>query len=384
MGSMNQTERIDTVVVGGGQAGLATGYYLQGQEREFVILDAGERIGDSWRARWDSLRLFTPARYDGLPGMPFPAPRHYFPSKDEMGDYLEAYAERFRLPVQPGVRVDGLTKEGERFLVTAGERRFEADNVVVAMASFQAPKVPSFAQALDPGIVQLHSKYYRNPSQLQDGGVLVVGAGNSGVEIALEIASTHHTWISGRHVGHIPFRIETTVAEHLLVPFVLRFLYHRVITVDTPIGRRMRPKLLHQGGPLVRPKPADLAAAGVERVARTAGVRDGLPVLEDGRVLDVSNVIWCTGFRPDFSWIDLPIFGGEEAPKEPRHERGIVPDVPGLYFVGLFFLYALSSSIIMGVSRDAAYIARAIAARPKAAAKVGASHKLPRREPHTA
>jgi putative flavoprotein involved in K+ transport len=301
-----------------------------------------------------------------------------------MADYLEAYAERFELPIQLGVRVDHLAKEGERFRVTAGERRLEADNVVVAMAPYQLPKVPSFAQALDPDIVQLHSKHYRNPSQLVDGGVLVVGAGNSGAEIALEVASGHPTWLSGRHAGHVPFRIETTVAEHLLVPFVLRFLYHRVITVDTPIGRRMRPKLLHRGGPLVRVKPADLAKAGVERVPRTMGVQDGLPVLEDGRVLDVENVIWCTGFRPDFSWIDLPIFGGEEAPKEPRHERGIVPDVPGLFFVGLFFLYALSSSIITGVSRDAAHIARAVAAHSEATATAGEGRSLPRREPHTA
>ena len=216
MKSMNETKRIETLVIGAGQAGLATGYYLQQQGLDFAILDASERIGDSWRNRWDSLRLFTPARYCELPGMPFPATGRTFPTKDQMADYLEAYAARFELPVQLGVRVDRLAREGERFLVTAGEQRFEADNVVVAMATFQVPWVPPFAQELDPGIVQIHSKEYRNPSQLQDGGVLIVGAGNSGAEIALDVNNGHHTWVSGRDVGHIPFRIETATAYYSL------------------------------------------------------------------------------------------------------------------------------------------------------------------------
>lgn len=353
MNSMNETKRIETLVIGGGQAGLATGYYLQKQGLDFTILDASQRIGDAWRNRWDSLRLFTPARFNGLPGMDFPAPGRHFPTKGEMADYLEAYAAHFNLPVQLGVRVDRLAREGERFLVTAGERRFETDNVVVAMANYQVPWMPSFAQELDPGIVQMHSSEYRNPSQLQDGGVLIVGAGNSGAEIALDVNDGRPIWVSGRDVGHIPFRIERTIGHYLLVPLVLRFLFHRVMTVDTPIGRKMRPKLLSQGGPLVRTKPSDLTDAGIERVPKTSGVQDGLPMFGGDQVLDVANVIWCTGFRPNFSWIDLPIFGGKENPKEPEHDRGIVPGEPGLYFVGLLFLYALSSSIITGVGRDA-------------------------------
>jgi putative flavoprotein involved in K+ transport len=361
---MNNTKfSYDTIVIGGGQAGLATGYYLQEQGLDFTILDASQRTGDSWRNRWDSLRLFTPARLNGLPGMDFPAPGRYFPTKDEMADYLEAYVAHFELPVQLGVRVDRLAREGERFLVTAGEQRFEAGNVVVAMGTFQVPWVPPFAQKLDPDIVQMHSSEYRNPSQLQDGGVLVVGAGNSGAEIALDVNDGRPIWVSGRDVGHVPFRIETAIAYHLLIPLVLRFFYHRVMTVDTPIGRKMRPTLLSQGGPLVRTKPSDLTDAGIERVPRTSAVRDGLPVVGDGRVLEVKNIIWCTGFRPNFSWIDLPIFGGKENPIEPKHDRGIVPGVPGLYFVGLFFLYALSSGIITGVGRDAEYVVKAIQAR---------------------
>lgn len=353
------TLRYDTIVIGGGQAGLSTGYYLQQQRRDFVILDANARIGDSWRARWDSLRLFTPARYDGLVGMPFPAPPHYFPTRDEMADYLEAYAARFELPVRTGVNVDRLSKHGDRFVVSAGDQRFEAENVVVAMASYQQPRVPAFAQELDSGIVQIHSSEYRSPAQLQDGGVLVVGAGNSGSEIALEVRRGRQTWLSGRNTGHLPFRIEGLAARLFLIRFVLRFLFHRVLTTRTPIGRKVRPMILSQGGPLIRSAPRDIAAAGVKRVPKVVGMRDGLPMLEDGRVLDVANVIWCTGFHPGFSWIDLPILGEHE----PLHERGVVADVPGLYFVGLHFLYAISSTMIHGIERDAAYVADQIALR---------------------
>jgi putative flavoprotein involved in K+ transport len=349
----------DTIIIGAGQAGLATGYYLKQQGRSFVILDANERIGDSWRKRWDSLHLFTPARYDSIPGMAFPAPPDSFPTKDEMADYLEEYAARFELPVRTGVKVDCLTRQGSRFVVRAGNLRFEADHVVVAMASYQKPQIPSFAQELDPRIVQLHSLDYRNPSQLQEGGVLIVGAGNSGAEIALEVAREHPTWLSGRDVGHVPFRIEGLAARLILVRLVLRVLFHRVLTVDTPIGRKVRPKAISHGGPLIRIKPKDIAAAEIERVPRTVGVRDGLPVLEDGRVLDVANVIWCTGFDPGFSWIDLPVLEGAE----PVHERGVIASEPGLYFVGLHFLYALSSTMIHGVGRDAEYVAQAIASQ---------------------
>jgi putative flavoprotein involved in K+ transport len=186
-------ERIETIVVGAGQAGLAVGYHLARRGLPFVILDAHPRIGDAWRTRWDSLRLFTPAGYDGLPGMRFPAPRTHYPTKDEMADYLEAYASRFELPVRTGVRVDALARRDDRFLVAAGDLRFDADNVVVAMSSDLTPWTPPFASQLDARVVQLHSYDYRNPSQLQDGDVLIVGAGNSGADIAIEITKGHPT-----------------------------------------------------------------------------------------------------------------------------------------------------------------------------------------------
>ncbi len=360
----HSTERVETLVIGGGQAGLSVGYHLARRGLPFLILDAGERIGDVWRERWDSLRLFTPARFNSLDGMPFPADPFYFPTKDEMADYLERYAARFELPVRTGVRVERLTREGGRFVATAGGRRFEADHVVVAMANYQRPKVPDFADQLDPGVIQLHSFEYRRPSQLQPGPVLLVGAGNSASEIARELASRHDVWMSGRDTGHIPFRIAGRAGRLGLVRLVLRGIFHRVLTVRTPIGRKARPKVLHKGGPLIRVKPKDLARAGVKRVGRTVGVEGGLPALDDGRTLDVANVVWCTGFDAGFDWIDLPIW---DEHGDPRHRSGVVDDEPGLYFVGLHFLHALSSGMVHGVGRDAERVVEHLAARSAAA-----------------
>ncbi len=292
------SERFDTVVIGGGQAGLATGYHLAKRDLPFVILDANERIGDSWRNRWDSLRLFTPARYSGLPGWPFPAPSVSFPTKDEMANYLEAYSVRFDLPVRTGVEVDGVSREQGRFVITSGDRRFEARHVVVATGATRVPKIPAFADELRSSIMQLHSSQYRHPSQLREGAVLVVGAGNSGAEIALEVSRTHPTRLSGKPSGQVPVRLGPAAARFFF-PLV-RFVGHHVLTLKTPLGRKAQPRFVSHGAPLVRVKLKDLAAAGVERVPRTVGTQDGRPALEDGHVLDVSNVIWCTGFREEF------------------------------------------------------------------------------------
>ena len=365
MSANRTTERVQVVVIGGGQAGLSVGYCLAQRGLSFVVLEANERVGDSWRKRWDSLRLFTPAKYDGLIGMPFPAPPYSFPTKDEMADYLEAYARHFALPVRTGVKVDRLWRQDGRYIVDTALTRFEADHVVVAMATYQAPRLPDFARTLDAGIVQIHSGQYKNPSQLRPGDVLIVGAGNSGADIALEVARSHPTWLSGRHPGNVPFRIERRIAR-VIMPILFRGLFHRVLTVDTPMGRRARAKMISKGGPLIRVKLADLTAAGVERTPRVAGVRDGKPLLEDGRVLDVTNIIWCTGFHPGLSWVNLPTpLYGEDG--EPVHERGIVPGEPGFYYVGLHFLYSFSSTMIHGVARDAERIADTILTRVRAA-----------------
>jgi putative flavoprotein involved in K+ transport len=358
------TEEFESIVIGGGQAGLAVGYYLKKQGRPFVILDANEQIGGSWRTRtWNSLRLFTPARYDGLPGWPFPAPGWSYPTARETADYLEAYAARFDLPVRTGMAVTRLAKDGDRYVVECGERRMEAERVVVATGFYGKPSVPDFASELDPRIVQMHSSDYRDPSQLRPGGVLLVGAGNSGADIGMEVSASHPTWLSGRDKGQIPFRIEHPL-RRLVLP-LLWFVASHVLTVKTPIGRKIRPHVLDGGAPLIRVKSQDLLAAGVERVAKMTGVHDGLPVLEDGRVMDVANVIWCTGFRQDFSWIDVPVFGEDSGP---MHERGVASE-PGLYFVGLDFLYSFTSENVGGVRRDARHIAKHISsARPRTGA----------------
>ena len=266
-------------------------------------------------------------------------------------------------------------------MVAAGERSWESDNVVVATSSFQVPRVPPFATDLGPDIVQLHSADYRNPSQLQAGGVLVVGAGNSGAEIALEVASQHPTWLAGQESGHVPFRIEGAPARFVFQPLLFRIIGHRVLTVDTLIGRKVRPRLVSHAAPLVRVKPKDLAAVGIQRVPRVVGVRGGRPLLADQRVLEAANVVWCTGFGPDFSWIDLPVFGENE--NEPVHYRGVVANQPGLYFVGLFFLYAMSSGFLPGVDRDAQHVVHAILAeagrtsgRPTAAPGTGSRRPM--------
>jgi putative flavoprotein involved in K+ transport len=353
----------DVIVIGGGQAGLAMGYHLKQQGARFVILEKRERVGDIWRSRWDSLRLFTPAKYDGLPGMPFPALAHHCPSRDEMADYLEAYAERFTLPVLTRIAVDGLWSAGdgrEGFVVTAGERRFTASQVVIATGAQQGPYMPAFATELDPGILQLHSSQYRNASRFQDGGVLVVGAGNSGAEIAMEAAPNHRTILAGRHPGQEPITPESRLAP--LFDLGIWFLLHHVLTLDTPMGRKAAPAV--RGGhaaPRARVRSKDLKAAGVERtLCRVEGVREGLPLLDDGRVVDVANVVWCTGFRNRFSWVHLPVIGSDGYPLT---ERGVVPSVPGLYFIGLPFLYSLSSMLVGGVGRDAEYLASHIGAR---------------------
>jgi len=355
---MNDSEHFDTLIIGGGQAGLTAGHYLAKQDRSFVILDANERIGDAWRKRWDSLRLFTPACFSRLPGMPIPAPAWSFPTKDELADYLESYAARFDLPVRTGVSVDGLSKDDGRFVVSAGDLRFEAENVIVATGAHRIPKVPAFASELDPRIVQLHSSEYLNPSQLQEGDVLLVGAGNSGAEIAAELSRTHPCLLAGRKLDEIPVRHGTLPAR--LGFRVFRFFGHRVLRLDTRVGRKLGAKLLAKGAPLIRVRSRDLTEAGVERVPRVVGVREGLPMLEDDRVLDVANVIWCTGFRTDFRWIDLPVFDDEGTP---LHYRGVVESEPGLYFLGLVFLYSFSSDVLPGRGRDARYIAKHIAAR---------------------
>ena len=358
--SASGAERVETVVIGGGQAGLAAGYHLARRGREFVILDSCTRVGDNWRCHWDSLRLFSPARAAALPGMRFPAPPSSYPTKDEMADFLEVYATSFDLPVRGGVRVTRLTHRDGRYIVSSSTGTIEADNVIVATGTFgRTPYVPDFAANLDPAIVQLHSSDYKNPTQLQPGGVLVVGASHSGGDIAYEVGADHQTVLSGSIHGEVPFDIEGGAAR-VVFPVLLVLAQH-VLTLKTPIGRKIRPEIRAHGGPLIRVKRADLTRVGVEMAsARTVGARDGQPVLDDGRALEVANVIWCTGFRQVFDWIELPVLGADGWPLE---QRGVVPSAPGLYFTGLAFQYAFSSMLVGGAGRDASYVVKHLDSR---------------------
>ena len=363
----------DIVVIGAGQAGLSVGYHLARRGLDFVILESNGRVGDSWRSRWDSLRLFTPARYNSLAGMPFPAAPRSFPTKDEMADYLEHYAATFKLPVHIGVRVDEVTRSGDRYTVRAGDRRYHAGHVVVASASYQKPRIPAFAATLDSAIMQLHSGAYRNPAQLRPGSVLLVGAGNSGAELAMDLARTHRVWLAGKHPGHIPVRYDGTFAYRVVLPIVFRLVFHRLLSMDTPMGRKALPHFAFHGGPLIRVKPADLERAGVRRAGRVQGTSDGMPVLEGGERLEVDNVIWCTGFHPGLDWIKLPVL---DAFGRPRQYRGVTEGEPGLYFAGLPFLHSASSSMIHGVARDARRVADRIMERLQGSRGRGAPASL--------
>jgi putative flavoprotein involved in K+ transport len=352
---------IDTVVIGAGQAGLATGYHLQRRGIPFVVLDAATRVGDNWRRQWDSLRLYSPAHVDGLPGLPFPAPRWTFPGKDAVGDYLESYARTFALPVRLETRVQALDADGEGYVVTTDRGRFTCRNVVVCTGTFgRTGAVPEIAAELDPAILQLHSSEYRRPSQVNDGPVLVVGASHSGTDIAYELAESHPTILAGRDCGEIPPRLGSPVFR-VVFP-VLLFAWKHVLTRRTPMGRREMDHVRHHGGPMLRVKRRDLLGRGVERTtSRVEEVRDGRPVV-DGTPREVSTVVWATGFRQVFDWIHPSILGDDGWPRE---MRGVVADAPGLFFCGLSFQYAFSSMVLPGVGRDAANVADRIAERSR-------------------
>ena len=353
-------EHIETVVIGAGQAGLSTAYHLKRRGHDCVVLDAHRRVGDNWRHQWDTLRLFTPAKYDGLPGLPFPGDPWAFPVKDEVADYLESYARRWDLPVHTGVRVRRLGRADGCYVLDTDGGTLTADNVVVATGPFgRTPHLPPFAADLDPSTLQLHSSEYRRPDQLAPGPVLVVGASHSGGDIAYELAATHPVVLCGPDRGQLPLHIESRAA-HSVVP-VLVFLARHLLTRRTPVGRQMMDEVRFHGGPLIRVRREDLAARGVDRrEARMSGARDGRPELEDGTVLDVTNIVWCTGFRQRFEWIDLPVLGEDGWPRE---LRGVVEGCPGLFFCGLSFQSGFGSMVFFGVGRDAEYVARRIVER---------------------
>lgn len=372
-----------TIIVGAGQAGLATAFALRARGLECQVLESANSPGEVWRRRWDSLRLFTPAQYCSLPSLAFPAAKGSFPTKDQVADYLSSYAAR--LPVTTGVSVCGVTKSGiaASGLVPSGEQadgtaftldtsagEFTARHVVIATGASKIPFVPDLAERLSPSIHQLHSSDYKNPGQLPSGSVLVVGAGTSGLEIALELARDRQVWLAGR----APFHIPDPVLKHAGGAY-WHFI-NKVLTRRTPLGRKIARDFTAQGAPLISVSLADVEQAGVRHLPRLEDVDDaGRPAFADGLALDVSTVVWATGYRPDYGWISgvpsggLPSGGlpGRDIPVDSRGwpvtVRGEVPEVPGLFFVGLPFQFGLTSTLLGGVGRDAAHIAGRIALR---------------------
>lgn len=333
------------VVVGAGAAGLAVAWQLRQRGRRFVILDAGARPGDSWRGRYDSLRLFTPARFCELPGLPMRVPPQAHPGKDEMADYLAHYAEQFDLPVRADslVRTHRFGRDGHR--LSGDDFTIGTDRLIVATGADRAPAVPDFARDLAPGLRQLHSSDYRRPADLPDGPVLVVGAGTAGADLALELSATREVWLAGDSTGHVPVGVSRSA-------LVRRLVYDRRVPAGG-LGRLVRHRLARRGGPLIWHTEDFLRRSGVRRVPRVSGVRDGRPHLADGRVAAVAAVVWCTGFRPGFEWMDARAVGPDGWP---RHRHGVSVALPGLGYVGLRQQHTFGSGFLGAMAGDAAHV----------------------------
>ncbi|WP_062318206.1 flavin-containing monooxygenase [Demequina maris] len=344
----------DVVVIGGGQAGLAAAYHLSRAGVDHVVLDAGASPGDQWRRRWDSLRLFTPVQHSTMPGLPWEKPRGYFPTKDEVADYLARYREVHGIAVRHGARVTRLSRDAGGFALETSTGALAARSVVVATGATSLPHVPDVGAGLDPSITQLHSDSYRSPADVPGRRVLVVGFGTSGAELAVDLARAgRQVTIAGRPTPHPPDALLAVAGGAWWV------MITKVLNRRTPLGRRVAPRALAHGAPLIRISARDVADAGVRRAGRIDGVDRGLPVA-DGAPLDVDAVLWCTGYRGNLSWIDIPALE-RDAHGFPVAPFGLVPEVPGLGFVGMPFQTRLASPLLGGVGEDAASVVAALA-----------------------
>ncbi len=345
------TKSFDVVVVGGGQAGMATGYELARRRLRFVLLDAAPAIGQVWRDRYDSLTLFTPAQYTNLPGMPFPAPADSYPTKDAVAAYLAHYVATFKLPVQLNTRVVAVRQAGAGFVVETNVETYQARAVVVATGPFQRPFVPAFASDLVPNVVQLHSSAYHNSGQLPPGPVLVVGAGNSGAQIAEELAHVRDVTLA---VGKRPPTLPQRVLGHDIFWWLHRLGLMQV-PVTSLLGQRMR-----RFDPLIGTDLGRLARErGVRLVGRALGAASKTVRFSNATAASFSSIIWATGFRPNYDWLDVPVLDQQG---RPVHQRGVTA-VPGFYFVGLSWLHRRGSALLGGVGSDAAFLSAHIAAR---------------------
>ena len=344
----------EVVVIGAGQAGLAMGYYLARQGRRFIILERGDSIAPAWHERWNSLTLFTPRRYSSLPGLPFPGDPDGYPTRDEVIAYLERYAESFELPVELNSNVRRLSRQDGRFVLELDGRTITADQVVVTTGPFQTPYVPKLAEELDPDVWQAHSTGYRRPSDLPEGTVVVVGGGNTGFQIAKELSATHKIILSVRsRQKPLPQRF---AGRDLFWWLTKTGLIHK--TVDSRLGQRLKDR-----DTLIGSSPRELRRRyGVELKPRAIRASGRTVTFEGGSEAEVDAVIWATGYRPDYSWIDLPIL---DSNGRLRHGRGVT-DVPGLYFLGLTWQHTRGSALIGWVKDDAQFVTERIAALKEA------------------
>ena len=345
---------LDVVVVGGSQAGLAMAWHLTRRGLRFVVLEAGPEIGHTWRSHWDSLTLFTPAQHDALPGMPFPGRPDTYPTKDPVADYLQDYAAAFNLPVRLNARVSHLSKTAEGFEIGTQADVFRARQVVAAAGPFQTPFIPPAAQRLDGAVTQLHSAGYRNPQALPAGPVLVVGGGNSGFQIAEELAA------AGRRVDLSIATKQPVLPQRLAGKDLFWWLTHlglMRVSTESRLGRRMSSRDFIIGSSRRR-----LQKKGVRFRPRLTGAGGRTAQFADGGTLDAGVVIWATGYRPDYSWIDIP---GVVQDGQVTHRRGVT-EVPGLYFLGLTWQHTRGSALLGFVNDDAAYLAGRIAAHQRA------------------
>jgi putative flavoprotein involved in K+ transport len=348
--SGSASERFDVVVVGAGQAGLTMGYLLAQQRRRFVILEAADSIGAAWRTRWDSLLLFTPRRYSGLAGLAFPGDPDGYPGRDDVIAYLEQYAAAFELPVELSSPVRSLTAADGRFVVGLEDRSLEADQVVVATGPFQVPNVPALAGELASELFQIHSTGYVRPSDVPEGKVVIVGGGNTGYQIAKELSSTREVTLAvGSRQKPLPQRV---LGRDLFWWLTKTGLIKK--TVESRIGRRLR-----ASDTLIGSSPRELRKRyGIDLKPRVVGASGRTINFADGSELEVDAVIWATGYRSDYSWIDAPVLGPDG---RLQHRRGVT-DVPGLYFLGLTWQHTRGSALIGWVKDDAEFIAAQIAA----------------------
>jgi putative flavoprotein involved in K+ transport len=337
----------DVAVVGAGQAGLAMAYFLKQRQRRFLIVEAGS-TGSAWRERWESLTLFTPRRYSALPGLRFPGDPEGYPTRDEVVAYLEDYAKRFDLPIEEDAPVRSLTAHG-RFVLDVDSKPVTADQVVVATGPFQSPYVPEVAERLDSDVFQTHATGYRRPADVPEGRVLVVGGGNTGFQIAKELSRTHKVVLGvGSRQTPLPQRL---LGRDLFWWLTKSRLFNT--TVESRLGRRLSTRET-----LIGSSPRELRRRyGVELKPRVVYATGRTVRFEDRSELEVDAVLWATGYRPDYSWIHLPIFDDKG---RLRHRRGVT-DVPGLYFLGLTWQHTRGSALIGWVADDAEFIAGEIA-----------------------